>query len=146
MTSALETLIELSQERMDEAAKKLGEALASSQAQEQKLELLDQYRNEYIGRFRVSIENGIGPDAWSNYSAFLGKLDAAIEEQQLIVQQAQSNVSAGRQLWVDERNRKKAFDTLAVRQEKIAEKRQFKMEQKATDEYSAKLFRRHAEQ
>ncbi len=145
MPSALETLIELAQGRMDDAAKRLGQLLASSKAHEEKLRLLEQYRSDYQTRFRTAIQNGIGPDAMRNYSGFLGKLDEAIIEQQRIVENAQGRVTAGRQDWVDERNRKKAFDTLAVRQQRILEKREYKAEQRLTDDHSAKLFRRDSD-
>jgi len=144
--SALETLIELSQTRMDDAAKRLGQLLASSQAHEEKLRMLEQYRGEYQNRFRTAVQGGIGPDALRNYSHFLIKLDEAIIEQQRIVEHAQAHVAAGRQSWVDERNRKKAFDTLAVRQQRIVQQREFKAEQRLTDEHSAKLFRRDADE
>ncbi len=146
MPSALETLIELSQTRMDDAAKELGKALASSNAHEEKLRMLEHYRNEYCSRFRTALQDGIGPDALRNYSDFLARLDEAIREQGRIVEHAQLHVAAGRQAWVDERNRKIAFDTLAMRQQRLAQHRQFKAEQRLTDEHSAKLFRRERDE
>lgn len=141
MANAIQTLIELSQSRMDDAAKRLGRLLASEQAHEQKLQLLLQYRDEYRERFRVAAHNGIGPDAWRNYASFLSRLDEAVDEQQHIVANSRNQVVAGQRAWVDERNRKKAFDTLAERQHAEASRRVFKAEQSMTDEHSAKLFR-----
>lgn len=146
MTNALQTLIELTQNRMDDAAKRLGELLANSNAHEERLRLLEQYRNDYDTRLRDALTTGIGPDALRNYTVFLGRLNDAISEQQRILDEARDHVTVGRQAWVDQRNRKKAFDTLADRQLQIEVKRENKAEQRMTDEHSAKLFRDKAEQ
>lgn len=141
MANALQTLIELAQTRMDDAAKRLGELLASGQAHEQKLDILVQYRAEYHERFRAAAQHGISPDAWRNYSTFLAKLDEAVFEQEQIVARARDQVVAGKQAWVDERNRKKAFDTLASRQHAQVIRKENRAEQRMTDEHSAKMFR-----
>ncbi|GAA5183866.1 hypothetical protein GCM10025771_36530 [Niveibacterium umoris] len=141
MANALQTLLELAQNRMDDAAKRLGELLASGQAHEQKLEILVQYRAEYHERFKSAAQTGISPDAWRNYSTFLAKLDEAVFEQEQVVARARDQVVAGKQAWVDERNRKKAFDTLASRQQAHALRKEHRAEQRITDEHSAKLYR-----
>lgn len=141
MTNPLNTLIELAQNRMDDAAKRLGQALASNRTHEDKLQLLVEYREEYRARFRTAAQTGIGPDTWRNYSVFLGKLDEAIVEQESMVERGRSQIEQGRQSWVDERNRKKAFDTLALRQQRIVVQKENRAEQRLTDEHSAKLFR-----
>lgn len=145
MANAIQTLIELSQGRMDDAAKRLGRLLASGQAHEQKLQLLIQYREEYRERFRAAAHDGIGPDAWRNYAGFLARLDEAVDEQENIVAHARNQVAAGQRAWVDERNRKKAFDTLAERQQAEVARRAGRAEQLITDEHSAKLFRHNDE-
>jgi len=145
MSNALQTLIELAQNRMDDAAKRLGALLASGQAHEQKLEILVQYREEYHSRFRAAAQTGISPEAWRNYSTFIAKLDEAVFEQEQIVARAREQVVAGKQAWVDERNRKKAFDTLATRQQAVALRKESRAEQRITDEHSAKLFRNKQE-
>lgn len=141
MGNALNTLIELAQGRMDDAAKRLGQALASSRAHEERLQLLVEYREEYRARFRSASQNGITPDAWRNFSVFLNRLDEAIIEQENTVERGRAQVAQGRQSWVDERNRKRAFDTLAERQHREQMRKESQMEQRQTDEHSAKLFR-----
>ena len=146
MSNALLMLIELTQTRMDDAARQLGELLANSSAHEERLRLLEQYRLDYDKRFRAALTSGIGPDALRNYSVFLGRLDDAIDEQKRLLNAALEHVVVGRQAWVDQRNRKKAFDTLADRQHQAALKKENKAEQRLTDEHSAKLFRDKPEQ
>ncbi len=137
----LQPLLDLANSRMDDAARKLGELIASEQAVEDKLKLLKAYRQEYQDRFVETARNGIGPDAWRNFSAFLGKLDDAIAQQQLIVSDSRQRTVQGQQDWVDQRNKVKAFDTLSHRHQSVQARKEAKQEQRLTDEHAAKQFR-----
>ncbi|MDD5296446.1 MAG: flagellar export protein FliJ [Rhodocyclaceae bacterium] len=138
--SPLQTLIELTQNRMDEAARTLGKLLASERADEQKLELLINYRQEYHGRFLAAAQEGLGPEAWRNYQGFLGKLDDAVEQQTRLVAQAKERSVAGQQAWMAQRTKSKAYDTLNRRAESREAFKEAKREQKASDEHAVKNF------
>ncbi|NML24886.1 flagellar export protein FliJ [Zoogloea dura] len=142
----LQPLLDMANSRMDDAARKLGELIASDRAVEEKLELLVNYRQEYQARFIDAARNGIGPDAWRNYSAFLLKLDEAIAHQQRVVSESKRRVEAGQQEWVDQRNRVKAFDTLSNRHQAQQARKEAKQEQRLTDEHAAKQFRDRQEE
>ena len=137
----LQTLLDLANNRMDEAARKLGELIASENAVEEKLALLVDYRKEYHARFVEAVRNGIGPDAWRNFSAFLGKLDDAIAHQERAVSVSRQRTEQGQQAWVDQRNKVKAFDTLSHRHQSQQARKEAKQEQRLTDEHAAKQFR-----
>lgn len=142
----LQPLLDIANSRMDDAARKLGELIASDRAVEEKLELLVNYRKEYQARFIDAARNGIGPDAWRNYSAFLLKLDEAIAHQQRVASESKRRVEAGQQEWVDQRNRVKAFDTLSNRHQAQQARKEAKQEQRLTDEHAAKQFRDRREE
>ncbi|KAB2969875.1 flagellar export protein FliJ [Zoogloea sp.] len=142
----LQPLLDMANSRMDDAARKLGELIASDRAVEEKLELLVNYRQEYQARFVDAARNGIGPDAWRNYSAFLLKLDEAIAHQQRVASESKRRVEAGQQEWVDQRNRVKAFDTLSNRHQAQQARKEAKQEQRLTDEHAAKQFRDRREE
>lgn len=142
----LQPLLDMANSRMDDAARKLGELIASDRAVEEKLELLVNYRQEYQARFIDAARNGIGPDAWRNYSAFLLKLDEAIAHQQRVASESKRRVEAGQQEWVDQRNRVKAFDTLSNRHQAQQARKEAKQEQRLTDEHAAKQFRDRQEE
>ena len=137
----LQALLDLANSRMDDAARKLGELIASEHAVEEKLTLLVDYRKEYQARFVETARNGIGPDAWRNFSAFLGKLDDAIAQQQRLVSDSRQRTEQGQQAWVDQRNKVKAFDTLSHRHQSEQARKEAKQEQRLTDEHAAKQFR-----
>ena len=142
----LQPLLDLANNRMDEAARKLGELIASEHAVEEKLALLVDYRKEYHARFVEAVRNGIGPDAWRNFSAFLGKLDDAIAHQERAVSVSRQRTEQGQQAWVDQRNKVKAFDTLSHRHQSLQARKEAKQEQRLTDEHAAKQFRDRTEE
>lgn len=134
-------LLDLTVNRMDDAARRLGELIASEQEGTRKLELLQNYRAEYEARFQEAARNGIGPEAWRNFSAFLGRIDEAIAAQHAAVDRSRERTAAGQRAWLAQRNKVKAFDTLQQRHEAGEARKSARQEQKFLDEHSAKQFR-----
>ena len=84
----LQPLLDLAQTRTEDAARQLGELLAAERDVAQKLQMLEDYRREYNDRFVQAARDGLSPDAWRNYSAFIGRLDEAILAQRKLVEQS----------------------------------------------------------
>jgi flagellar FliJ protein len=136
----LQPLLDLSQLRLDEAARQLGQLIAGEQEASQRLELLQQYREEYQKRFLAAAASGVGPDTWRNYQHFLGRLDQAIDQAQAMVDTSKQRTAAGQKNWLDKRGRLKAFDTLAKRHQERTNYAAARLEQKLGDEHSARRF------
>ena len=134
----LQSLLDLSLERMDEAARHLGQLLACEQEVEKTLEMLLQYREEYQKRFCEAAQNGMGRDQWSNYRSFLGRLDEAVEQQRQRLAQSRQQTAAGQQAWLAQRTKVKAFDTLSQRHKALEARAEGRAEQRAQDEHAAK--------
>jgi flagellar FliJ protein len=137
----LQSLLDLSQVRMDDAARKLGLLLASEQEVGKTLALLEQYREEYEARFRQAAQNGLTRDEWGNYQPFLGRIDEAIAQQRTLVEASRQRTVDGQKEWLDKRNRVKAFDTLSQRHRANEVHSEAKSEQRAQDEHAAKSYR-----
>lgn len=137
----LQPLLDLSQARMDDAARRLGELLSSEHEVEKTLAMLMLYREEYEGRFREAARNGMARDEWRNYQSFLGRLDEGIAHQRSLVEASKQRTAAGQQEWLDKRNRVKAFDALSQRHKAQEVRIEAKTEQRAQDEHAAKTFR-----
>ena len=137
----LQSLLDLSNVRKDDAARKLGQLLASEQEVGKTLALLEQYREEYETRFRQAAQKGLTRDEWGNYQSFLGRLDEAIAQQRLLVESSKQRTVDGQREWLDQRNRAKAFDTLSQRHRAHEARSEAKTEQRAQDEHAAKPFR-----
>lgn len=138
--SPLQPLLELMQSRMDDAARRLGELIASETEGKRKLDMLQEYRDEYQQRFLQAAASGIGPDAWRNYSAFLVKIDEAIAAQRSMVEQSRQRTVQGQQVWMNHRNKVKAIDTLTQRQRAAELHTEARREQRLSDEHAARRF------
>ena len=136
----LQPLLDLSNLRLDEASRQLGKLIAGEQEASQRLELLTQYRDEYQARFITAAGQGLGPDAWRNYQHFLGRLDAAIDQARTMVTASKQRTVAGQQNWLDKRGKVKAFGTLAQRHQLRVAYAEARIEQKQSDEHTARRF------
>lgn len=142
----LQTLLELSQLRMDESAKRLGELLAGEQEAGARLILLQQYRDEYSQRFVAAAQNGIGRDAWSNYQSFLARLDEAILQAQAMVAQSKLRTAEGQRELAAKHGKVKAFDTLSQRHRTRELNVENRKEQKMQDEHAARHYQQRDEE
>lgn len=139
--SPIKTLLDLAQNRLDDATRRLGELIAGEHECQKKLQLLEDYRTEYQERFLEAARNGIGPDAWRNFSVFIGRIDDAIAVQRQALDQSRQAIVGGQEAWVAQRNKVKAFDTLNQRQHTAQVRREQRDEQRQSDEHAAKTFR-----
>lgn len=137
----LQSLLDLSQLRLDEATRHLGELIAGQQEAAARLELLMGYREEYNARFLAAAQNGIGREAWQNYRAFLDRIDEAITQARELVAASERRTAAGQQEWLAKRGKVKAFDTLAHRHQARVDYAEQRREQKALDEHVAVRFK-----
>ncbi len=138
----LQSLLELSQLRLDEAGRKLGELIAGEQEASRRHGLLVEYREEYRTRFVLAARNGLRPGEWQNYAGFLARLDEAVNQADSAVTDTRRRTVAGQHEWLAKQGRVKAFDTLSDRHwSRIAYEDQ-RQEQKLSDEHGA---RRHDE-
>ena len=137
----LQPLLDLANIRMDELTRELGELIASERSSQQKLELLQGYRNEYGARFIEAARSGIGSEAMRNYTHFLGRIDEAIEIQRQIVEQSRQHTSQGQQQWVEQHTKVRAFDTLSQRFHNELARKTSRQEQRASDEHASRKFR-----
>jgi flagellar FliJ protein len=137
----LQPLLDLSQLRLDEAARQLGQLINGEQQAEQRLQMLVDYRAEYHARFLEAAKGGLGRETWHNFQSFFGRLDEAIEHARAMVEASKQRTAEGKQEWIAKRGRVKAFDTLAQRHQTRVEQVQRKREQKTVDEHSARVAR-----
>ena len=139
-TFRLKVVQDLAQKASDDAATRLGVLNAEVGRQEQKLEMLLQYREEYRGRLRDTLNQDVHTAAWMNLQQFIGKLDEAIEQQRAACAMAKQAVGRGQSEWQSKQVQVKAFDKLEQRHHAVQTERAKKFEQRATDEFAARSF------
>jgi flagellar FliJ protein len=136
----LATLIELAQTKTDEATRRLGQLQNAHTSATGKLDMLVQYRKEYLDQFSGQMRDGMASSYVRNFQNFIGTLDGAIEQQRALTVQADTRLGLGRSDWQHNKRRLTSFDTLAdrVRQQEIITTN--KKEQRDSDERSARQF------
>ena len=140
----LAMLIELAQTKTDQATRRLGQLQNTHTSAVEKLDMLQQYRQEYLEQMNGQMRDGVAAASVRNFQHFIGTLDGAIEQQRALTEQADTRLGHGRSDWQDSKRRLSAFDTLADRvrqQEMIIVNRK---EQRDSDERSARQFYLHA--
>lgn len=135
---SLQPLLEIMQNRADEATRRLGTLIAQERNAKQQLTLLEGYREDYAQRFRLAAEAGLSPRNWANYQEFLARIDEAIRQQRANVQHSEHNTAAGQARWQEQNKRLKAIDTLAERHLDRERYRENRLDQKAHDELAAR--------
>ena len=135
---SLQSVLELMQTRTDDATRRLANLITCEKDAKSKLEMLQQYRDEYAGRFRQAAENGISQRDWHNYQEFLNRLDEAINSQRKTLIQQEGNTRAGQAHWQQQRVKLKAFDTLSQRHETNEIKLEGRREQRIQDEFASR--------
>ena len=135
---SLQTVLELMQLRADDATHSLARLIASERDAKSKLEMLQQYRDEYAIRFRQAAQNGLVQREWHNYQEFLSRLDEAIDTQLKTVALQEQHTAAGQTHWQQHRKKLMAFDTLSVRHYASESALELKREQKTQDEFAAR--------
>jgi flagellar FliJ protein len=136
--SALDTLIELAQREVDEAAKQLGVALKAGEESEQKLTMLLGYRDDYAMKLDGAQVAGITPMAYRNFVAFIDKLDNAINGQRELVKHAHHKSAQAKGAWQLCERKRMSFRTLSERAALDALQLENKRDQKQMDEHAAR--------
>lgn len=136
----LATLIELAQTKTDEASRRLGQLQNAHTSAAAKLEMLLQYRQEYLDQFNGQMQGGLPSAQVRNFQNFIGTLDGAIEQQRALTLQADTRLGHGRSDWQHNKRRLTSFDTLADRVRQQAIVIAGKKEQLESDEHSARQF------
>jgi flagellar FliJ protein len=139
-TFPLQTLLELMQNRSDEATRTLGQLIAAEQSQRSRLVMLEQYREEYAQRLRDAISQGITQLSLRNYQNFLSRIDEAIAQQRQAVQNSEQSTKNGQEHWKNQNKRLKAINTLSVRHDVKIRELENKQEQKLLDEFSSRRY------
>ena len=135
---SLQPILELMQNRTDEATRNLARLIANERDAKAKLDMLQRYRDEYAERFRESARNGLTQREWQNFQQFLNRLDEAIDLQHKAVALRVQHTADGQEKWRQQRKKLMAFDTLSARHFTSENALEMKKDQKAQDEFATR--------
>ncbi|MER1966535.1 flagellar export protein FliJ [Castellaniella sp. GW247-6E4] len=138
----LAMLIELSRNKVEDAGRLLAELSTQRRQAQGQLDTLDGYRGDYAKRLQASTHDGVSASNYHNFRRFIATLDEAISQQNKIIAQIDTRLDAGRQQWTAEKRRLSSYEALKARQDRQAQSREQRLEQRISDELSAGLHRR----
>ena len=135
----LAMLAELAQERRDAAGRRLARSLALLKDSQERLALLQRYRDEYGQRYARTGMGGASPGELQNFRGFLERLDQAVAQQRAEVEALARGASDSRGRWLEEHTKGKSLDVLAGRAQDAARATEARKLQKLLDEFSGRL-------
>jgi len=138
--SKYELLKRLASDREESAAQRMGKALARLEDAQNKLQQLENYRDEYQARFAAQGQAGMSKAQWVDFRRFLERLAEAVNTQGLEVERFMQHYQHERQTWQEEHKQVRAFEKLIERDEQRAAQREAKREQKSSDEFASRRF------
>lgn len=137
---SLQPLLEVMQTRTDDATRTLGKLIAAEQSQRSRLQMLEQYREEYAQRLREATLQGVTRFVLLNYQDFLARIDEAIKQQRMAVDNSELSTKAGQDHWQAQNKQLKAIDTLSQRHDIRERYRENRQDQKLQDEFSSRKY------
>ena len=139
------TLINLAEEELEAATKKLGKLQQERDEVEGQLNSLVTYRDEYHARFTASAQEGTTAQTLRNFQAFVDTLDSAINQQRVLLVGANQRLEAAKPEWQQRKQKLGSYEVLAARGEAVLAKQEARSEQRDSDEHASKMLRMRAE-
>ena len=142
--SPLTTLIGLAQDDVDAATQRLGRLTRERDEVKQQLDALVTYRDEYHARFTESARSGMAAGNVRNFQAFIDTLDSAIEQQQRLLEQANTRLEAAKPEWRHQKQKLGSYEVLQARSDAVEARKTARREQRDADEHAARVLRTRA--
>lgn len=137
----LQPILDLAAREAEKSAMLLGSLTRHATEVESKLELLLQYREEYVSRYRQGLQDEGGKNSHENFHQFMDKLDTAITQQRAVVADAKQQLRLGQAEHMNRQRRLKAFDKLSEQHAATEKQAAERIEQKTLDEMTGNLVR-----
>ena len=135
--SKLDLLLKLESDKEESLRMDYLKAQQHLQSNQQKLQGLNNFRMEYSQQLHLKGRSGLSSAGFSQYHAFIAKIEEAIRQQASTVNTAKQVVTQRKALWLKQQVKAKAVAKLI---EKQAEKQAMlvaKAEQKMLDEFAS---------
>ena len=140
-SNVLNMLQNLASKEVDEATEALAKTMKVASEAQVKQDMLSDYRLEYLKNLNANLEAGMNAEAYQNFQHFIGKLDQAIAGQKEVVELANQQVKAQKQIWQECQRKKLSYEVLSDRSEKRELKVEQKKDQKMMDEFAMRITR-----
>lgn len=141
MSNALQILVEQAREKAEQSAKDLARTRQSLATAQQKLDMLESYLNDCQQAMHEKTQTGVTGFQLRSQMNFTSKIDEALSQQRnelsFLQRTEEHQLAQWKAALADEKKYQALLDREKLRQEKLANKR----DQKMNDEYAARIYR-----
>ncbi|WP_209327002.1 flagellar export protein FliJ [Pseudoalteromonas sp. PA2MD11] len=138
--SKLDLLLKLESDKEESLRMDYLKAQQHLQSNQQKLQGLNNFRMEYSQQLHLKGRSGLSSAGFSQYHAFIAKIEEAIRQQASTVNTAKQVVTQRKALWLKQQVKAKAVAKLIEKQAEKQAMQVAKAEQKMLDEFAANQF------
>lgn len=142
----LQLLVQVQKEKEEKLLANFVQAQQFLQTCNDRYQGLADYRTDYIRQTQQRGAEGVQSRQFNQYLNFITKLDQALEQQNLQIQQAQRVVDMRRTTWLAMQKKRKAIELLIDKELAASQQRQNRLEQKLLDEIATQQFFRRLQQ
>lgn len=127
-------IVKVAQDREREAARVFAERQRTLLEREERLAEVRQYRVEYLENYQARSRSGMSAQQMRTYRNFLQQLDAAVEQQEQLVDAAKNELDQEKARWLEKHLRSKVLDNMRTRYVTQEQREAQRVEQKESDE------------
>ena len=139
----MQPVLRIAEIEVDKAGQMVASANQQLKIEQQKLQQLSTYQQEYGQRMMAAGQAGITADQLRMYDRFREQLEHALTHQQERIRQCESVLENCKKQWQAKDIRHKSLEKLLVRLKSDAAAAQQKNEQKKHDEFARRSANRH---
>ncbi len=133
-STRLQPVENIRKQQEDNAGRLHGAAIKEANQQQNQLDELIRYREEYVKGFESMGQSGLSAIQAQEYRLFINRLDEAISQQQQFVATGKSRCEASQQEWLDKRSKRKVISKVVEKRQSAEQLQQKQREQKELED------------
>ena len=130
----LHPVIKVTDKKERSAAIAIAESKRTLDENISRLDNLNVYLYEYMGKFRAVSEQGLSAQQIQEYRIFLDNLESAVNQQRHLVAMHQESYEKNKKLWYSARGKVKALGVVITRHEQKERQENVRRDQKELDD------------
>jgi flagellar FliJ protein len=143
-SSRIQLVLELAQRKENTAMEALGRAKTYFNQQQQQKRMLDEYRTQYLADLKGSMTGRSSVTQLMSYQGFIKQLDQAIDQQLLVVKQAEGEFERCKQEWLSCHQKTKGMGDLVTKLQAMeAAQREKQIDKMLEDDFLARRRSNH---
>ena len=139
-STRLQPVENIRKQQEDNAGRVHGDAIKEAKQQQNQLDELIRYREEYVKGFESMGKSGLSAIQAQEYRLFINRLDEAIIQQRQFVEAGKVRCEASHQEWLNKRSKRKVISKVVEKRQSTEQLRQKQREQKELDDRPFKKF------